>query len=129
MSGQSPHQRPGETGPISRSGVMKPGTSAFVESTMNRSTFLAHATKAPRQVGDGQRQLIILVTVMRTLPASVRHERPQRARRGSVGDGDEFEVEGPTVRRSPSATTLRPRSGGAVFAQLRCDECQRESGP
>jgi hypothetical protein len=45
-----------------------------------------------------------------------------------VGDGDEFEVEGADGEAIALGDDVEARVGQAVFAQLRCDECQREVG-
>ena len=61
------------TGPIARSGGVKPGTSALVESTRNRSTPLFAETGELAQVGEAavERQLVHLeVTGGQTVPAA-----------------------------------------------------------
>ena len=45
-----------------------------------------------------------------------------------MGDGNEFEVEGADGEAIALGDDVEARVGQAVFAQLRCDECQREVG-
>ena len=87
------------TGPISRSGVTKPGTSALVESDSSRSTPSAPSRANAAQVGEPavERQLVHLEV------AGVQHEAGGRADRDRqrvgdrVVDREELAVERPEL--------------------------------
>src|SRR5665647_1515707 len=106
------------TGAISISWVVKPGTSALVESTMNRSTpsspSRANARRSVIRPSSGSWS-ILKSPVCSTLPDGVRH-------------GDELAVEGPEALQLALADPQGHRRD-LVLLELGLDEGQRELGP
>ena len=90
------------TGPISRSAITKPGTSALVESTRNRSTPSSPRREKPGEVGEPavERQLVELDV------AGVQHQPGRRA------DGDRQRVRDRVVDREVLAVELAVARAG-----------------
>ncbi len=126
-----PALRPGantrsSTGPMSRSDVVKPGTSAFVESTMNRSTpsspSRANARRSVMRPSSGSWS-ILKSPVCSTVPAAGADGDGQRVG-DRVVDGDELAAR--TARTARSAPPDRQRVAGVIRCSLSFASTKRE---
>ena len=117
-------------GAMSRSGVVKPGTSALVESTRNRSTpaspSRANARRSVSRPSSGSWS--ILKSPVCRMRAGLGADRHRERVRDRVVDGDELEVERPHLRLLAVGDDELDGVAQAVLLELLAQQRQREPG-